>query len=72
MTSPMSAKGDLKARRVIAVTIDGVPVKLRRRPDGGLRLYSDAMPGLILSGADWWAVLSDAPLAIKVIARARR
>ena len=54
-------------KRVLHCTIEGVAVKLQRRPDGGLRLYSDDLPGLVLSGKDWWDILADAAPAIKIL-----
>lgn len=36
-----------------------VSLSLEFRPDGGLRVYSDNVPGLILSGVDPDAVMSD-------------
>jgi hypothetical protein len=42
-------------------------VCFERRPDGGLRAYSDDVPGLVLSHADAGAVLDDVTTAIEVI-----
>lgn len=36
-----------------------VAIKLQRREDGGLRIYSDQIPGLILSGNDPRKVMAD-------------
>lgn len=36
-----------------------ISVTFERREDGGLRVYSDDVPGLMLSGADPLAVFSD-------------
>jgi len=35
------------------------------RPDGGLRVWSDDLPGLVLSGPDRDAVLDDLPAILK-------
>jgi hypothetical protein len=37
------------------------------RPDGGLRVYSDDVPGLVLSSMDVDGVLEDVTEALKVI-----
>lgn len=42
-----------------------VTIVLHRRPDGGLRVHSDNLPGLILSGADQDEVVLDIGVAIK-------
>lgn len=44
-----------------------VPVKLEDRADGGLRVSSDRLPGLILSGADKDTVCDQIIVAIKAI-----
>lgn len=44
-----------------------VSVIFERRPDGGLRAYSDDVPGLVLSGHDANAVFEDVIPAIEVL-----
>lgn len=44
-----------------------VVVCFERRPDGGLRVYSDDVPGLVLSHTDVDGVLEDVVGALKVI-----
>jgi hypothetical protein len=44
-----------------------VVVCFERRPDGGLRVYSDDVPGLVLSHTDIDGVLEDVVDALKVI-----
>lgn len=44
-----------------------VTVCFERRPDGGLRAYSDDVPGLVLSHTDIDGVLADVTEALKVI-----
>ena len=44
-----------------------VVVCFERRPDGGLRVYSDDVPGLVLSHTDVDGVLEDVVEALKVI-----
>lgn len=44
-----------------------VTVCFEQRPDGGLRAYSDEVPGLVLSHTDIDGVLADVTEAIKVI-----
>lgn len=44
-----------------------VTVTLEPRPDGGLRVWSASDPGLILSGRDVDAVLSDILPAVQVL-----
>ena len=41
---------------------------IERREDGGLRVYSDDIPGLILSHSDPRKVLADIAPALEVIA----
>jgi hypothetical protein len=55
----------------LSIEVHGVRVTLIKRKDGGLRAYSDDLPGLILSHSDWWKVLGDLPKAIRVIKEAR-
>lgn len=47
--------------------ISVVEVSTQRREDGGLRMWSEEMPGLILSGEDHDAVVADASLAIAAL-----
>lgn len=42
-------------------------VCFEKRPDGGLRAYSDDVPGLVLSNSDVDGVLEDVTEALKVI-----
>lgn len=42
-------------------------VCFERRPDGGLRAWSDDVPGLVLSHTDVDGVLADVTAALKVI-----
>lgn len=44
-----------------------VVVKLRRRSDGGLRAWSDDVPGLVLSHRDADKVMADIGPALEVI-----
>jgi hypothetical protein len=44
-----------------------VTVTLQSREDGGLRVYSDDLPGLILSGSDRGHVVSKIAPAIQVL-----
>jgi hypothetical protein len=44
-----------------------VTVCFERRPDGGLRAYSDDVPGLVLSSMNVEGVLEDVTEALKVI-----
>lgn len=44
-----------------------ITVCFERRPDGGLRAYSDEVPGLVLSHTDIDGVLADVTEALKVI-----
>lgn len=44
-----------------------VTLKMQRRPDGGLRVWSDEVPGLVLSHKDPAKVLSDVVPALEVI-----
>lgn len=48
-----------------------VQVSLERRDDGGLRVWSDDVPELVLSHADADAVLRDLPLALAEILSAK-
>lgn len=47
-----------------------VTLTFARRPDGGLRIYSDTLPGLVLSGANAPAVLGDLGPAIQGLLQA--
>lgn len=49
-----------------------ITVILERRGDGGLRVCSDDLPGLILSGADPQKVAADIPTAIQVLLEHRK
>ena len=44
-----------------------VTVHIKRRRDGGLRVWSDELPGLVLSSRDPEQVLADVAPAIEVI-----
>jgi hypothetical protein len=44
-----------------------VTVCFEPRPDGGLRAYSDDVPGLVLSSTDIDGLLADVPEALSVI-----
>lgn len=44
-----------------------ITVCFEQRPDGGLRAWSDDVPGLVLSHTDVDGVLSDVTEALKVI-----
>lgn len=44
-----------------------VVLVLEQRPDGGLRVYSDDVPGLILSGPEPSKVVRDIPTALEVL-----
>jgi len=46
-------------------------VKAQRREDGGVRVWSDHVPGLVLSGRDPERVLADIEPALKAILEAR-
>ena len=48
-------------------TTGKVVVTLERRPDGGLRAYSDDVPGFVLSHSNVAAVLADIGPALEVI-----
>ena len=41
-------------------------ITIERREDGGLRVWSDDLPGLVLSHVDRDAVLTDLAFALKV------
>ena len=47
-------------------------IVLEPREDGGLRVWSDDLPGLVLSGSDQEAVLSDLDIAIIELQRYRQ
>jgi hypothetical protein len=53
--------------RVMSSRSFKVTVCFERRPDGGLRAYSDDVPGLVLSSMDVEGVLEDVTEALKVI-----
>jgi hypothetical protein len=42
-----------------------IEVKIERRSDGGIRVFSDNLPGLILSHKNGKDVLSDMPLVVQ-------
>ena len=42
-------------------------ITIERREDGGLRVWSDDLPGLVLSHVDSDAVLTDLGSALKVL-----
>lgn len=44
-----------------------VTLNLEKREDGGLRVYSDELPGLILSHSDPGLVLIDVGVALKAL-----
>lgn len=44
-----------------------VAVTFERRPDGGLRVYSDDVPGLMLSGSNADAVVADVIPALETL-----
>lgn len=48
-----------------------ITVCFEQRPDGGLRAYSDDVPGLVLSSLDVDGVLADVTTALQVILSAR-
>lgn len=49
------------------ILIDKVTITLQRRGDGGLRVCSDDVPGLVLSGPDPTKVMSDVWPAIEAL-----
>lgn len=51
-----------RRRRTFKIT-----VCFESRPDGGLRAYSEDVPGLVLSNTDIDGVLEDVPAALSVI-----
>jgi hypothetical protein len=60
--APESARGKQVSDRSFKVT-----VHFDRRADGGLRVWSDDVPGLVLSSADVDGAIEDVPVAIRVI-----
>ena len=44
-----------------------IAVQFERREDGGLRVFSDDVPGFVLSGADPHAVMADVQPALQFI-----
>jgi hypothetical protein len=44
-----------------------VTITLEEREDGGMRIYSDDIPGLILSGPDPSKLVADLPIALEVL-----
>jgi hypothetical protein len=71
MASPANAKAldeaitELEAGR--GVRMPKVTISFERRPDGGLRVWSDELPGLVLSHSDARAVLADIGPALQNI-----
>ena len=53
-------------------TTDVVRIYLGTRPDGGLRVWSDDEPGLILSGADRNKVGADIVPALDMLRKFRK
>lgn len=49
-----------------------ITIKIAPRGDGGIRILSDDMPGLVLSGADPAKVMGDLWTAIKVISEYKK
>ena len=47
-----------------------VSLTFSRRPGGGLRIHSDTLPGLVLSGADVRGVLGDVGAVIQDLLQA--
>ena len=62
---PGTAHGE--ARPVNASTSYKVQVRIERREDGGLRVWSDDLPELVLSHADADKVIADIPRAMEAI-----
>ena len=46
-----------------------VKVNIENRDDGGIRVWSDDLPGLILSGKDRTKVIADIEPAVRVLLR---
>ena len=46
---------------------DKIVVVFAKRHDGGLRVFSDDVPGFLLSHIDVDAVMADVPIALSVI-----
>lgn len=46
-----------------------VSLTIEKRDDGGLRIWSDDLPGLVLSGADPMEVWRDLGLSLKMLLR---
>jgi hypothetical protein len=80
MPPPPTAEGDSRSAVCVstregavamAIPMHCSPVRIsfRERDDGGLRIWSDDIPGLILSGADPSAVWRDLGPAIEVLLR---
>lgn len=49
-----------------------IAIKIAPRGDGGIHIWSDDMPGLVLSGADPVKVMGDLWPAIKVLSEYKR
>ena len=64
------ARGEQKPARWTELREFGgkkIPVTFERRDDGGLRVYSADLPGLVLSHSDARAVLADVEPALAVM-----
>ena len=64
-TPAQVAAAEAKLPDEIASYLDKITVTFERRPDGGLRVYSDELPGLTLSHAEHATVLADIKPAIE-------
>ncbi len=62
-------RGELATKDIL---VDQVTIILHRRGDGGLRVYSDDVPGLILSGPDPAKVMLDVWPALVAIQEYRK
>ena len=60
-------KAQIEARNVNASTSYKVRVRIEPREDGGLRVWSEDLPELVLSHADGERVIADIPRAMEVI-----
>lgn len=47
--------------------VEVITISISRRLDGGIRVWSDDLPGLVLSGSDPETVMSDVWPAIQVL-----
>jgi hypothetical protein len=57
----------IRGMRSMSTRTFKITVCFEQRPDGGLRAYSDDVPGLVLSSMDVDGVLQDVTEALKVI-----